>query len=490
MSLEASRPEVSGRLSVFLCHSTDDKPAVRNLWEKLNAERWVSPWLDEKNLLPGQDWNAEIERAVKKSDVVIVCLSEKSVKKEGYLQKEIRIAVRVADEKLPGRIFIIPLRLDNCAIPEDLSGCQAADLFAADGYQKLLRALLKASHSLAHLSPEPPPDALHDVSANPALPNEARPVEVQGQTPGVIPVERELRMRVNLGLLVVLGFVLLSWLWLFAGWRMAAVFFAVVPGTALLGYAIRPNAGKRWFEIGAIARAILLDRLCRTYIYCGALLAAVLSCFAGTVIVRSSEFTQQRRIVVRTGVGSSVQELSGLGTIRLLVWTSFFVPTTVTIEAQDLPGIRRSVYPWSFTYIRVPADLIRPVLLIRPSRYLMRATAPPEDAFRLEIERQDGQILRAAMDGRAVLVGAGTINIPEELLQLWRRELREAKAEAALGKWTRPATPFPDVFLKSGEKLLIRVYFPNGSPYESASTGVTIRVPSGADDILQDLLLP
>ena len=51
-------------LKVFLCHSSNDKPAVRELYQKLRAETWIQPWLDEEELYPGQDWNMEIEKVV------------------------------------------------------------------------------------------------------------------------------------------------------------------------------------------------------------------------------------------------------------------------------------------------------------------------------------------------------------------------------------------------------------------------------------------
>jgi hypothetical protein len=35
-------------LRVFLCHSSNDKPAVRELYQKLRAEAWIQPWLDEE----------------------------------------------------------------------------------------------------------------------------------------------------------------------------------------------------------------------------------------------------------------------------------------------------------------------------------------------------------------------------------------------------------------------------------------------------------
>ena len=61
-------------LRVFLCHASQDKPVVRDLYQKLSAEPWIDPWLDEERLLPGQDWNLEIEKAVEASDAVIVCV--------------------------------------------------------------------------------------------------------------------------------------------------------------------------------------------------------------------------------------------------------------------------------------------------------------------------------------------------------------------------------------------------------------------------------
>lgn len=51
-------------LRVFLCHSKNDIKTVRELYEKLCAEPWITPWLDEENLYPGQDWNLEIEKVI------------------------------------------------------------------------------------------------------------------------------------------------------------------------------------------------------------------------------------------------------------------------------------------------------------------------------------------------------------------------------------------------------------------------------------------
>src|SRR5262245_53976694 len=92
-------PAAVPKLHVFLCHSSTDKATVRELYQRLKAEDWIQPWLDEEELLPGQDWDMEIEKAVEKADAVIVVLSKSSVAKEGYIQKELRRVLDIALEK-------------------------------------------------------------------------------------------------------------------------------------------------------------------------------------------------------------------------------------------------------------------------------------------------------------------------------------------------------------------------------------------------------
>lgn len=134
----------SRKLRVFLCHASQDKPIVRELYRRLLAEGWIDPWLDEEKLLPGQDWNLEIEKAAEAADAVIVCISNNSVTKEGYIQRELRFVLNVADEKPEGTIFIIPLRLDDCELPRRMRLWQFADYFEEQrehGYQRLLITL-------------------------------------------------------------------------------------------------------------------------------------------------------------------------------------------------------------------------------------------------------------------------------------------------------------------------------------------------------------
>jgi hypothetical protein len=128
------------RLKVFLCHASGDKQAVRELYDRLTTDGFL-PWLDQKNLIAGQDWRNEITKAVRVSDVVVVCLSKGSVTKEGYVQKEIRLALDVEEEKPEGTIFIIPTRLEEVQVPDRLARWQWVNLYDPDGYGDLVRAL-------------------------------------------------------------------------------------------------------------------------------------------------------------------------------------------------------------------------------------------------------------------------------------------------------------------------------------------------------------
>jgi ribosomal protein L7/L12 len=142
-------------LKVFLCHASQDKPAVRDLYRRLQAEGWIDPWLDEEKLLPGQDWNYEIEKALDTSDAVIVTLTKGSVSKEGYVQRELRFVLDIALEKPEGTVFILPVRLEECEPPRRLRSYHYADYFPIERrdmvYQRLRASLEQRATALGIL---------------------------------------------------------------------------------------------------------------------------------------------------------------------------------------------------------------------------------------------------------------------------------------------------------------------------------------------------
>jgi hypothetical protein len=133
-------PSPAHGLIVFLCHCSEDKPAVREI-DRVLKSNGFQPWLDEDNIFPAQLWDREIKQGLRSSQAVIVCLSKTFARKEGYVQKELRYAIDIANEKPEGAVFLIPVRLENCEILPSLAELQFIDWFQPNGRERLLRAL-------------------------------------------------------------------------------------------------------------------------------------------------------------------------------------------------------------------------------------------------------------------------------------------------------------------------------------------------------------
>ncbi len=127
-------------LRVFISHSSTDKDEARELYRRLSQDGYA-PWLDEEDLLPGQNWRLEIDRALQDSHVVLVCLSPSAITRTGHFQKEIRRAVEIAENQPEDSIFIVPIRLTDCDVPEKLRVWHWLDLFRDNAYERLLLAL-------------------------------------------------------------------------------------------------------------------------------------------------------------------------------------------------------------------------------------------------------------------------------------------------------------------------------------------------------------
>ena len=145
-------------LKVFLCHAHADRDAVRALYTRLTNDG-VDAWLDKEKLLPGQDWELEIKKAVRAADVVVVCLSKQFVQ-AGTKHKEVKWALDTAMEKPEGEIFIIPARLEECENLENLRHLHWVDLFEDDGYKRLAQTLRLRAAKV---------EALFEINISPAL---------------------------------------------------------------------------------------------------------------------------------------------------------------------------------------------------------------------------------------------------------------------------------------------------------------------------------
>ena len=125
---------------VFLCHASEDKGKVIEVYRQLKTAG-LDPWLDKIDLLPGQNWTEEIPKVLRTSSFVLVFLSNNSISKRGYVQKEFKLALEVLDEIPPDNIFIIPIRLDDCEIPYQFRALHYVDYFEQGALEKVLDSI-------------------------------------------------------------------------------------------------------------------------------------------------------------------------------------------------------------------------------------------------------------------------------------------------------------------------------------------------------------
>lgn len=135
-------------LQIFLAHAKEDKPQVRKLYQKLQAAGY-RPWMDEEDLLPGQNWQDEITRTLRTSDFFLACLTQHSVTKRGYVQRELREALDLCADLPEGTIYLIPLKFEECKIPDlkqrehglSLRNYHKVDYWKPNGFEKLIEAI-------------------------------------------------------------------------------------------------------------------------------------------------------------------------------------------------------------------------------------------------------------------------------------------------------------------------------------------------------------
>ena len=136
---------VENKLIPFLCYAKENQTVVREFSQRLKSEGWIDPWFDEEDILPGQIWQDSVVDAVRQSHAVIIFLSKIAVASEGFFQRELKLALDTASEKPDGTIFIIPICIDDCDVPDMLLRYQYVNYFGDDQQKARVYSSLIAS---------------------------------------------------------------------------------------------------------------------------------------------------------------------------------------------------------------------------------------------------------------------------------------------------------------------------------------------------------
>jgi len=112
-----------GKNLIFFSYARPDRDRVAPYYSDLNDNSY-NVWMDFHEIKGGQNWDLEINQAMDSAAIIVAFISNNSVNKRGYLQKELRIAFEKYREKLIDDIFIIPVMLDDIEIPSVVKSFQ------------------------------------------------------------------------------------------------------------------------------------------------------------------------------------------------------------------------------------------------------------------------------------------------------------------------------------------------------------------------------
>jgi TIR domain/Pentapeptide repeats (8 copies) len=122
--------------SCFISYNHEDKPFARRLHDALQG-RGIRCWLDEKQLLPGDDIHEQIDHGIRLWDKVLLCCSTHSLTSwwvDGEIEKAFQKEQALMKERKRKVLVLIPLNLDGYLLDAWVNGkaSQVKSRLAAD----------------------------------------------------------------------------------------------------------------------------------------------------------------------------------------------------------------------------------------------------------------------------------------------------------------------------------------------------------------------
>ena len=128
---------------IFISYAHEDLEKAEELYQRLK-DSGFNPWMDRVDLLPGKKWRPAIEKAIKNADFFILCVSTHSITKRSFVQREIRTALDLWQERLEEDIYLIPALIEpieHTEIPDEVAEFQSVELYREHGWEQLSKAL-------------------------------------------------------------------------------------------------------------------------------------------------------------------------------------------------------------------------------------------------------------------------------------------------------------------------------------------------------------
>lgn len=127
--------------TVFICHSSEDKPGVRKLAKQMDA-LGVRAWLDEWEIRPGDSLIGRIQSGISETAVFVIILSASSIASR-WCQRELAAALALEAEK---NLRVIAVVIEDIDAPIFLK-----DKLYVDLSKHYFAGLLKLVSAILHL---------------------------------------------------------------------------------------------------------------------------------------------------------------------------------------------------------------------------------------------------------------------------------------------------------------------------------------------------
>ena len=100
---------------IVLSYAPDDMMRVERFYRAFH-EAGLKPWMDSIDRPAGALWERALSVAIRRCDLLIIFLSERSVDKHGLLRKEHIQALSDWEEKGADDVFVVLARLEACKV--------------------------------------------------------------------------------------------------------------------------------------------------------------------------------------------------------------------------------------------------------------------------------------------------------------------------------------------------------------------------------------
>ncbi|MDY7101474.1 MAG: TIR domain-containing protein [Actinomycetota bacterium] len=130
---------------VFVSYSRDDERMANAVVDHLRRARW-EVWQDLHGIRGGEDWSAALTRALRATDVVVVLVTDSSMRSE-WVRREVRAADRAG-------IPILPVVVDAAPVPDELA-LIVNDVQRVDVHELEHAELRRIEDDLTHLVARP-----------------------------------------------------------------------------------------------------------------------------------------------------------------------------------------------------------------------------------------------------------------------------------------------------------------------------------------------